>query len=394
MTTLTIFSVKKFLIVDGEYWTEGGFGQYADMIARHFDRVVLCIHARRARREELIGYYQLSSRNITYRRLPWYENELQCMVKLPWMLLRSIWFARDSDIVNGRVPDYSGICGGIAARLMRKPVFYNIVGDWAEEASFTATRFSGLLRKCLSAYLWLYVWMEGLVIGNALAFVQGESTFKRYRNRPRKILVVSTSISERDIAHLRIPAGTPVSKKLLSVGRLQREKGHEYLLEAFAQLCREMSNIELLVVGVGNLRRTYEEWAQAKGLEGRIRFIGLIQHGDELFNIYRMADAFILPSVTEGTPKVLLEAMACGVPVVASKVGGVGTIIRHDVNGILVPPRDPVAIAAAILRLFKNDALREGIVNKGYRTARNHTNALEMAKIVDALRQEYPHCLS
>jgi glycosyltransferase involved in cell wall biosynthesis len=391
---LAIYSVKKFYINDGKFWTEGGFGQYVKAISPYFEKIVLCIHAKKASKNKLNGFYTIDLPNIEYRILPWYDNELQCLFKLPGMILKALWFARDTNVINARVPDYSGICGALAAKLFRKPLFFNVVDDWAEEAEFPATRLKGIMKKGLIAHLKLYVKIEKVLLRKSLAFIQGASVYKRYSSNPKAKLVVSTSINEEDICSQRIGACEKTPITLLSVGRLQREKGHIYLLEAFDILRKTMSNIQLRIVGEGNLRDTFLNWIEEHNFKNDIELPGVITHGPKLFEIYRKADIFILPSISEGTPKVILEAMANGLPVIATAVGGVPTIISHRVNGYLVPRQNKEAIAEGILEIIANEVLRKNVVAAGYRTAMLHTNQIEIKRIIDAVKDEYPQLFS
>lgn len=390
MPTLSIYSVKKFFIKNGHYWTYGGFGEYVKAIAPYFDKVILCIHAKRASDANLKGLYTIDIPNIEYRNLPWYRNEFECLIKLPWMLIKSIWYAREIDIINARVPDYSGICGAIAAKTFRKPLFFDVIGDWAEVAEHPATKLRGILKKCLIAHIKLYLKFENFFVSKSLAFIQGISAFKRYSNNPKAHLVVSTTISKDDIERERMPACEKNQITLLSVGRLAQEKGHIYLLEAFRQLRKEMGNIHLKIVGEGNLSKSYLKWIRENDFENEIELSGRITHGERLFNIYRSSDIFILPSISEGTPKVILEAMASGLPVISTEVGGVPTLIKHKLNGYLVPRQNVRAIVDAIKLLIKDNDLRNKLIEAGYEFAKQHTNEKEMEKILRVVRNEFP----
>lgn len=143
---------------------------------------------------------------------------------------------------------------------------------------------------------------------------------------------------------------------LLFVGRLIPFKGVSVLLQAMKKL---QSHIDatLLIAGSGNLRTALESEARDFQLGDRVRFLGPVDH-DTLPALYCMSDVVVLPSLvthqqTEGTPVVLLEAMAAGRPVVGSNVGGIGDVIQDRQNGRLVSPGDPDALADAILSVLQ-----------------------------------------
>ncbi len=134
------------------------------------------------------------------------------------------------------------------------------------------------------------------------------------------------------------------------VGRLDEPiKGIRFLLEAMASLRPRMPRMRLLIIGEGPAERDLRERAKTLRLEDGVRFLGL---RFDIPRVMKALDLLVLPSVGEGCPNVLLEAMAAGVPVVATRVGGVPELVRHGETGFLVPPRDPQALAQGILYLL------------------------------------------
>jgi glycosyltransferase involved in cell wall biosynthesis len=141
-----------------------------------------------------------------------------------------------------------------------------------------------------------------------------------------------------------IDAGEPV---VLCVGRLSREKGHRDLIAALARLKtrHRVAPFRLVVAGDGPERNALQSLAQRAGIADAIRWLGYIENAERL---YGGADAAVLPSHSEGSPVALLEAAAYGLPIVATAVGGVPEILEDGESGLLVPPRDPDALAAAL----------------------------------------------
>lgn len=135
-------------------------------------------------------------------------------------------------------------------------------------------------------------------------------------------------------------------RHLLFVGNLVPVKGIDVLLEACRQLPANIGPWQLHVVGAGPLEQTLRGQAQSAGISDRVCFHGSIAHAD-LPDWFRAADLFVLASRSEGVPNVLLEAAACGLPFVASRVGGIPEIANLGASR-LVPPEQPAALAAAI----------------------------------------------
>jgi len=136
-------------------------------------------------------------------------------------------------------------------------------------------------------------------------------------------------------------------KVLLSVGHLIERKGHYLIIEAMAQL----PDYSLMIVGEGTDRAALESQVAAAGLSDRVRFFGQIPH-DQLARIYSAADALVLASSREGWANVLLEAMACGTPVVATDVWGTAEAVTAPEAGVLIKERSPAGIVDGVRRLW------------------------------------------
>jgi len=139
-------------------------------------------------------------------------------------------------------------------------------------------------------------------------------------------------------------------KRFLFVGSLIPVKGIPYLLESVATLKEKRKDFILDIIGDGIYREKYEEYANELGVRDAVIFYGLKTKKD-IAQFMRNADFFVLPSIWENLPCVLIEAMACGLPVIATKVGGVPEIVNEE-TGILVLPKNPKALSSAILYML------------------------------------------
>ena len=154
---------------------------------------------------------------------------------------------------------------------------------------------------------------------------------------------------------------------ILTVGRLVPVKGINILLIAFAQLYKNLrQKAHLIVVGEGPIRKELRQQAADLGILQAVDFIGAVKH-EEIASYFQRADVFCLPSFSEGSPAVVVEAMACGKPIIASDVGGVGEIVNGE-SGILVPPGDPERLCQALLqakdRVWDWEAIRKETDNR------------------------------
>ena len=171
-----------------------------------------------------------------------------------------------------------------------------------------------------------------------------------------------TPVSSARISALRRELGLDDHVKvLLSVGRLSHEKGHADLIREFPEILRRNKDIplRLVLVGEGPERDRIEALCRQLGLTEAVTLTG---QQDDVSPFYAIADVFVLPSHSEGSPNVLLEAMAAGVPVVATAVGGIPEIVTSERDGLLVRKKDGQDLADAITRLLTDKALRERLV--------------------------------
>lgn len=149
------------------------------------------------------------------------------------------------------------------------------------------------------------------------------------------------------------PPGLPVKPDAVvvgSVGWLTDVKGHRYLIEAVARVRGAHPNLHLLLVGSGDRRRELEDLVAQRGLADAVTFAG---ERRDVPACLAALDVFVLPSLNEGMGRALIEAMAAGRPVIASRVGGVPALIEERRNGLLVPPADPAALARALRELLR-----------------------------------------
>lgn len=173
---------------------------------------------------------------------------------------------------------------------------------------------------------------------------------RRWRLAPDRIRVVPNPIDDATFA----PAGdgAECAGRILIVGRVERAKGHDLLVEALPRIREAVPDAHLLIVGSdGGAVDQLERRAAELGVREAVRFAGARARG-ELPPIYRSAAVCVVPSRFEAFSYVALEAMACGRPVVASKVGGLVEVVDDGTDGVLVAPESPAALAAAITRLL------------------------------------------
>ena len=167
-------------------------------------------------------------------------------------------------------------------------------------------------------------------------------------------------------------------------------KGIIYLLEAIANLKAEGLDVVLNIVGSGNLRSELEDAAERLNINDSVKFFGYVLGGPELFKIYRESDIFILPTLSEGFPRVLYEAMAQSVPIITTNVGGIPGLMKHRKNALLVPPKSSSAIADSIKELVNNQELRQHLIKNGRETVLEILRQDATEQLISLLKHHFP----
>ncbi len=177
--------------------------------------------------------------------------------------------------------------------------------------------------------------------------------------------------------------GVPSEQQLVvAVGRLSHEKGFDILIQAMANLIEAGANVGLAIAGGGTQREALERLIASTGHADRIRLLGFV--GDPR-TLYRAADLYTLSSRREGLPNVVLEAMAMGVPVVATEIAGMRKLIQHNVNGSLIPPHDLNALQAAIDELLSDGDARQRLSAAGRSTVEERFSFKQRMRKVAAI---------
>ena len=197
---------------------------------------------------------------------------------------------------------------------------------------------------------------------------RGQLAAQRWAYRTAHAVVANSSAARAQLAvegvpeeRLRlIPNGLDLSRftpqrppaairRIVTVANLRAEKGHDTILAAAPAILERHPDATFTFAGDGPRRDALETFARALGVAERVRFLGECQ---DVAPVLAASDLFVLPSRSEAFPNAVIEAMAAGLPVVASRVGGIPEVVRHGENGVLVPPDDPQAVADAILGLM------------------------------------------
>lgn len=226
-----------------------------------------------------------------------------------------------------------------------------------------------------------------LVLANSRAVAQVLMRRERVPSDKVRIVYQGIDVARFSTSHQRaVPALTASRDPVVGyVGRLHPEKGVRYLIEAAALVAQVTKAFQVVIVGDGAEAATLRTLVEARSLSDRVRFAGMQA---DVVRFMRTFDILAIPSVEEGLPTVAMEALACGVPIVATAVGGTPEVNEHGRTGLLVPPADAASLARALLGLVTNEPLRRRLGNNGPRVVEEKFQATRMLTQTSAAYEE------
>ena len=262
------------------------------------------------------------------------------------------------------------------AKKKKKPFVVTYHGDgqwnWGGFIRRTSVYFYNkyLLDKILS--------YADVVISPSEYYIDESKFLGKYRD---KVVVIPNGINidEFDISYskeeCREKLDLPLDDEIiLFLGGLNPHKGPDVLLKTMLKIIKEVPDAKLVFIGSGMMREELEMLSKKLGVERNVKFAGFVGDTFKKALYYHAADVFVLPSTgPEIFGIVNLEAMACGVPIVASEIGGVPDVVRDGENGLLVPPRDSGELADAIIYLLENEDMREKMGKNGRKKVKDYS---------------------
>ena len=357
----------------GEIYMQAASGRVAEEVAKHYEKVCVCARVVHGAPPAPFDV-SLDAPNLELVAQPFWRTTAESLPHLFGIARAYMRTCRRADVllVRGGSP-YTAILYLFAAAF-RKPICHWIVGDPV------TILLSGVRRRpVFDTVAWLYALQDRLFtrlgrwVTNGALLCNGRELARAHAS-PRTIEIVSSTIRESEFFPRTDTCQGPVVR-ILFVGYLRPEKGVEYLLEAVSQLKADVP-WELEIVGPREFpdhARKLDEIAAARGIRDRIRWTGYVPNGEPLFDRMRAADLFVLPTLSEGTPHVLVEARANGLPCISTMVGGVPSMVTNGYDALLVPPKDARALTRAMKRVICDAELRRALIRNGLIEAQKQT---------------------
>jgi glycosyltransferase involved in cell wall biosynthesis len=390
VTLGVVYHMPFWQAADGSLWeAEGSFARYIDSLAPYFDQIVLAVPVFDS---PPAAGTRLRATNVRLAALPYFPGPRQFYPQLRPVYQRLRRFVEACDIIHLRVPSPAAIFAFRLANKLRRPVFALVVGDY--RALLPHLPYRGVKRALFSAYVALEELAVARIASRSLTFTNGAALrAKHERDNPRVFETKTTTLDAADIAS-RPDTCQDAPVRLLTVSRIDPRKNLRVLPEVVAILRRAGYDVTLDIVGppIGLLgeeeREAIRAAATRAGVSEHVRLLGALPL-ESLMAAYRTYDLFVLPTGPgEGIPRVLLEAMAGGLPVVTTKVSGITSLIAHRQNGLLTEATTPTSVAASVRELLDNAQLRQDLIRSGYETARAHTLDVQAAAMMDIVSRE------
>lgn len=359
---------------EGGLYIPSSFGQIIDSLSLHYKEVVLCTPIKQSLPDESRDY-RIEAENIEVVPQPFFTSSLASLRHPAGILRAYIRACCKAEVlfIRGLVP-FVGLLYAITW-FYKNSICHWIVGN--QIALLKTHKRSGLIVDVLSR---TYAHMHRLNtrVGRWLtsgAFVCNGTELAELYKSPRTVATVSSTVKASDFFEREDTCGGN-KIRILFIGFIRPEKGVEYLIEAVCKL-RTERDWELVIVGPRDRFAGYadklDQLIDRHGIRERVHWTGYVAYGPEMFVCLREADIFVFPSLSEGTPRVLVEARANSLPVISTNVGGIPDSVSHGYDGVLVPPKDPDALAHAIDQLISDNELRQSLIRNGLSSARKFT---------------------
>jgi glycosyltransferase involved in cell wall biosynthesis len=364
---------------------EGSFARYVDSLAPYFDEISLCVPVVSA--PAGADGTAIRSPNVTLAPLPPFDGPVHFYPRLPRVLPRLLRWAREIDLLHCRVPSPAAVFAFAIARLYRRPAFVLVVGDL--RALLPSMPYRGMKKALWRAYTGFEERNVQWMADHALTFANGGALARKHTRPGRPVIeTTTTTIHASDVAS-RPDSCQAAPVRVLTVSRIDPRKGLRVLPAALRQLVDTGIDVRLDIVGpaVGGPGRDEEaaivEEAARLGVGDRLGIVGAVAL-DRLLPMYGQYDLFVLPTLPgEGIPRVLLEAMSGGLPIVTTRVAGIPSLVTHEANGLLLDRPGAAEVAGAITRIVRDGRLRQSLIAGGYETARKLTLEAQAARMME-----------
>lgn len=360
------------LLLDGRIRMQGLQARFVDCLAQRCENLVCFLHRPEEHESQLMDA-ELRSANV--QLVP-----LETQGSLPQLLFKG---GRTAKIVQLRCSELDAILirgpNALLPRIVKAvrpcPAVLLLVGDLV--AGTKSLSMPWWRKRTIGLWRRSNRWAQERAARDCLTFVNSRVIYDRLQKLIPDIVETRTStVSKRDF-FIREDTCLRRPVRILYAGRIEKAKGVCVALDALNLMVKSGTDAEMWLAGWAqkgdSVCTELEDSAHAMGLSDRLKFLGYKGLGEQLFSVYRQADIFIMPSLFEGFPRSIWEAMSQCTPVVATKVGSIPIYLKHLESAVLVEPNDPAALASGVTLVIENRDIRRELIGRGFILASENT---------------------
>lgn len=384
--SILIFSDFIYERKGNSYFTDDSYLIFLNQVSSHFKKKTYL--GRIGQHELKEKSFKISLDDEDFVELPYYSSlkKLHCLniFKL-FRLFQNIRRAvKKSDVLWIAWPHPISLLILLFQIGKRKRVVLNVRCDLAR---LVKIRYKGFFRFLALRFIGFGNTLLSLFFKDVVVLTTGTELQDMYTKLvPQTYAIKNTIISRKDIFRPDRKIIGPIN--LLSVGRLEPEKGIEYLLEAIP-LVREKCEVNLCVIGDGQNKNELTTLSKKLGIADAVKFHGHIPFGEELLHHYKRSDIFILPSLSEGLPRVVNEVRAFGLPIISTDVGGLKSELTDQQNCLKIHTRSPKEISQKIISLAENKNLYQNISETLYCESTTNNLEYQSDKVLSLILSSY-----
>lgn len=368
-------------------WTPSFQGVFIDALASKVQTLYLVMHMA-GLKDESEADYRIKSKNIIWVNLGLKTPAWHRDIFYKSILKEKLKEIKSVDNVLVRSP--SPLAPYFKRYLHDSKLTFLIVGDYSESVEQTYPK--SVRAWLINRYLTYNDWRFRLAMKTTDIIVNSPALLEKYQGKSKSInLIKTTTLSESDFFYREDTClGNEI--KLLYTGRIDPLKGLFELVEALSILRKEKFNVSLYIVGWEPKNEKLVEselisFSKKIGVRDYLFFPGRRSVGPELNAMYRMADIYCIPSYEEGFPKTIWEALANGLPVISTLVGGIPQYLVNGEEAILIQPKKVDELHYAIRQVIKDVGLRKKIISNGIRKANEVTLEFQTNKLLGFLKE-------
>lgn len=360
------------------YYTTNSVGNFFMGLSNYVDSFVYsCPLQKSSKKDSRISQKLVVSNNTVIHPKPFFFHKIE-IYKSPYNFIKSLISLRKLidkvDILICRIPTPFIFYFMFLSPSKQKKIIFYIAGDFHARNN----KSSSLIKKSLTS---LYDKTERYVVKKSFSIATGLELAEKYNCE----IFFTSLVTESDIKR-RYSNSDFKAIKLIYVGRLDKNKGVIDAVKAISIIKKKNPNIDIsfTVIGSGNHDTLSElkSYICKNKLQDTVLLKGAIEFGPELFHFYKNCNLFILPSYSEGIPKVLFEAMSFRLPIVTTDVGGIPTILNHNQSALFVTPGNINGFADSILKMYHSPNLREIILSNTDELIKEYSYEQLQAKLI------------